>query len=133
VPNINSFNCLVWGTYKRENGMLCSLVISDWWLVAHTLLYSQCDMDYLFTSSVTGVGFCLLTISYDVGCQWFTNFWCHMPLLHTPLHLSFPMSTMRALVPKFHLQRHKESCHSLFSSGVLGGQKVKMWSVIGII
>ena len=72
-------------------------------------------MDYLFTSSVTGVGLRLLTVSYDVGCQWFTNFWRRMPLLPAPLHLSFSMSGVRALVPKFHLQSHEERCHSRFS------------------
>jgi len=72
-------------------------------------------MDYLFTSSVAGVGLRLLTVSYDVGCQWFTNFWKRMPALPAKLHILFPMSAVKALVPKFHLQSHEEKCHSIFS------------------
>lgn len=76
---------------------------------------SQCNMDYLFTSSIANVGLRLLTVSYDVACQWFTNFWRRVPLLPTPLRLTFPVSAIRALVPKFHLQSHEEDCHSAFS------------------
>jgi hypothetical protein len=72
-------------------------------------------MDYLFTSSIAGVGLRLLTVSYDVGCQWFTNFWTRMPALPVQLHLPFPISAIKALVPKFHLQSHEEKCHSRFS------------------
>lgn len=72
-------------------------------------------MDYLFTSSVAGVGIRLLTISYDVGCQWFTNFWNRMGFLPERLRLSLPQWAVRALVPKFHLQSHEEKCHSKFS------------------
>lgn len=72
-------------------------------------------MDYLFTSGVAGVGIRLLTISYDVGCQWFTNFWNRMHLLPQRLQLLLPQWAVRALVPKFHLQSHEEKCHSSFS------------------
>lgn len=75
----------------------------------------QCNMDYLFTSSVAGVGIRLLTISYDVGCQWFVNFWKRMKFLPERLRLSLPQWAVCALVPKFHLQSHEEKCHSAFS------------------
>ena len=72
-------------------------------------------MDYLFTSSLTGVSIRMLTISYDVACQWFTNFWTRMAHLPDALKLSLPISAVRALVPKFHLLSHEEKCHSAFS------------------
>jgi hypothetical protein len=79
-------------------------------------------MDYLFASSVAGaVGLRRLAVSYDVGCQWFTNFWRRMLLLPDHLHLPFSVSAVKALVPKFHLQSHEEKCHSLFSFNFLWG------------
>ncbi|KIM82772.1 hypothetical protein PILCRDRAFT_7683 [Piloderma croceum F 1598] len=82
----------------------------------------QCNMDYLFTSSVAGtVGLRQLAVSYDVGCQWFTNFWRRMPSLPAHLHLPFSVSAVKALVPKFHLQSHEEKCHSPFSFNFFRG------------
>ena len=90
-------------------------------LFAYALIFRQCNMDYLFTSSVVNVGICLLTVSYDIGCQWFTNFWNCMPALPPQLQLSLPMSAIKALVPKFHLQSHEEGCHSRFSFNFFKG------------
>jgi hypothetical protein len=78
-------------------------------------LCRQCNMDYLFTSGVAGVGIRLLTISYDVGCQWFTNFWRRMEFLPNTLRLLLPPWAVCALVPKFHLQSHEPKCHAPFS------------------
>lgn len=80
----------------------------------------QCNMDYLFTSSVTGVGLRMLTISYDVGCQWFINFYRRMALLPQHLQVSNTLN-VRPLVPKFHLQSHEEKCHSPFSFNFMKG------------
>ena len=77
--------------------------------------YSQCNMDYIFSLSVINVSICYLTISYDVGCQWFTNFWKQVQLLPTAVSFSMPMLAVCALIPKFHLQSHKEKCHAPFS------------------
>jgi hypothetical protein len=78
-------------------------------------------MDYLFASSIAGCGLRLLTISYDVGCQWFTKFWDRAALLPAALGDSLPSMTIRALVPKFHLQSHIEACHSAFSFNFFKG------------
>ncbi|KAF7974955.1 hypothetical protein HWV62_10677 [Athelia sp. TMB] len=74
----------------------------------------QCNMDYIFASSVVGVGVNMLTISYDVGCQWWTRF-SSVRRDRLPAHLQNLPAWMRALVPKFHLQSHQEGCHSAFS------------------
>jgi len=79
-------------------------------------------MDYLFASSIAGVGLRMLTISYDVGCQWFTNFWRRVPFLPPGIGLSLPGFLIRALVPKFHLQSHNEGCHSAFSFNYCKGR-----------
>jgi Kyakuja-Dileera-Zisupton transposase len=78
-------------------------------------------MDYLFTSSIAGCGLRLVTISYDVGCQWFTKFWDRATLLPAALGISLPFMKIRALVPKFHLQSHIEACHSAFSFNFFKG------------
>lgn len=62
----------------------------------------------------------MLTISYNVGCQWSTNFWRRMYSLPASLHLSLPIEAVHALVPKFHLQSHKD-CHSVFSFNFFKG------------
>lgn len=74
----------------------------------------QCNMDFIFASSVVGVGLRMLTISYDVGCQWWTRFRSHRQEMLPP-YLQLLPAWIRALVPKFHLQSHQEKCHSPFS------------------
>jgi hypothetical protein len=74
-------------------------------------------MDYIFTSSVQNVGLRLLTVSYDVSCQWFTSFWTCQKFLPPHLLLAFPNSCVEAKVPKFHLDSHVEKCHGPFSLG----------------
>lgn len=71
-------------------------------------------MDYLFASSVQ-FALIKLLISYDVCCQWFTNFWTRQMFLPTPLQILLPNHALRPLVPKFHLQSHTDSCHSPYS------------------
>jgi hypothetical protein len=74
-------------------------------------------MDYIFSSSIQNVGLRLLTVSYDVCCQWFTHFWTREKLLPPHLLLAFPNSGVQAKVPKFHLGSHVEACHAPFSLG----------------
>jgi len=85
------------------------------------MIYRQCNMDYLFTSSIARCGLKLVTISYDVGCQWFKKFWDRVQHLPVALGLSLPFMTIRSLVPKFHLQSHVEACHSAFSFNFFRG------------
>lgn len=84
---------------------------------------SQCNMDYLFASSIQSAGVHFVTISYDVGCQWFTHFWTWAAFLpaHLGLALNFAIGSIFALVPKFHLQSHIEKCHSAFSFNFFKG------------
>lgn len=72
-------------------------------------------MDYLFTSSVKDANVKRLTVSYDVSCQWYTNFWKRNAGLPEHVRMAFHPAGIRALVPKFHLQSHVDDCHSAFS------------------
>jgi Kyakuja-Dileera-Zisupton transposase len=70
-----------------------------------------------FDTRQCNVGLRLLTVSYDVCCQWFTHFWTREKLLPPHLLLAFPNSGVQAKVPKFHLGSHVEACHAPFSLG----------------
>lgn len=71
-------------------------------------------MDYIFLSSILAASLSMISISYDIACQWSKNFqdrikgmpeWLQPP---TNLHLQYR-------VPKFHLPAHTERCHAPFS------------------
>jgi Kyakuja-Dileera-Zisupton transposase len=63
----------------------------------------------------------MVTISYDVACQWFKRFWQRVPFLPPHLGASLVPYRIHALVPKFHLQSHNEECHSAFSFNFFKG------------
>jgi len=83
--------------------------------------FRYCNMDYLFTSSIQGAGLQLVTILYDVACQWFVRFWQRVPSLPHSLGASLSQFSIHALVPKFHLQNHDEGCHSTYSFNFFKG------------
>ena len=72
-------------------------------------------MDYIFSSSVLNTSIRYLTISYNVGCQWFTKFWKYLMYLLITTAFSMPMLAVHALVPNFYLQSHEEKCQVPFS------------------
>lgn len=112
VPTIKCFDHLASAISRKASGKpyIRSSSLHD----AH-YTNSYCNMDYIFTSSVQRVGLRSMKISYDVGCQWYINFWIRHNLLPPHLRLSFHPDSVRALVPEYHLQSHEEKCHSPFS------------------
>lgn len=81
-------------------------------------------MDWIFSSSVGAIGLRLkkITLSYDVSCHWIKRAFSRLPKLPDCIRVPFtdlPVDDssihLQALVPKFHLQSHNESCHSAFS------------------
>lgn len=99
---------------SSERGTVRTLTMS-WRSIGLIQGYRQCNMDYLLSSAIQGFRCHRLMISYDVGCQWFTNFWTRNQFLPPHLKINLPFDTIRALVPKFHLQSHEEKCHGPFS------------------
>lgn len=77
--------------------------------------YRQCNMDYIFASSVIGSTVKSLRVSYDVVCQWFVHFWKRNRSLPPSVRLQLPESAVDAKVPKFHLQSHTEECHAPYA------------------
>lgn len=78
-------------------------------------------MDYIFASSIVGLGLRMATISYDVGCQWYTHFWKREAFLPAFLQLTMERSRLIVKVPKFHLVGHKQACHAPFAFNYMLG------------
>ena len=122
----------------------------EWWvyLPDHQLFIYwknkciQCNIDYIFSSSIIGTNVQYLIISYDVRCQWFTNFWNGLPTSRNTycffmppsgsqcqfglsMH-SFPNSTCRAM------KKSVTHCFPTTIRRVLFEQKVKELNRIDI-
>ena len=100
-----------WLTEGREVGALNQIVV----IVINVITSRHCNMDYLFLSSIQSTAIKLLTMSYNVCCQWHTNFWVWQKLLPISLQILLLNQALQLLVPKFHLQHHIDSCHLRYS------------------
>ncbi|KZP29573.1 hypothetical protein FIBSPDRAFT_727453 [Athelia psychrophila] len=72
-------------------------------------------MDYLLGSSIRNTKLCRLGISYDIVCQWFKYLYRCAKNLPSIIQLTIPVENITPLILKFHLQAHKEDCHSCYS------------------
>jgi hypothetical protein len=71
-------------------------------------------MDYLFLSAMLLSAISLISMSYDIACQWSKKFYQRMESYAPRLHL--PESTiLNFFIPKFHIWVHKKDCWSTFS------------------
>ncbi|KAJ7627924.1 hypothetical protein DFH06DRAFT_1338758 [Mycena polygramma] len=95
------------------------------------------NMDYIILSALFGFTLMLLTISYDIACQWKKSF--PEPNEKMPKELRLPLSkfTMQCALPVWHAGLHNEDCqddNSLsFKPGVgkSDGEGVeRVWSVL---
>jgi len=95
-------------------------------------------MDYIFFASIVGTVLPLIFISYDIACQWLIHLLARMNASTMPECLRLPSSTsLKGLVPKFHLPAHTVKCHAPFSFnftpgvGRTDGEGVERnWSVL---
>ena len=72
-------------------------------------------MDYLFFSSIAGMGLGRIITSYDIACQWDRHLQDQLES-SIPQHLHPPPDTkFEVFVPKFHLPVHKPQCHAPYS------------------
>lgn len=107
--------------------------------------YSQeltfCDryanMDYIVLSALVGFTLALLTILYDIGCQWKKNLRERNALMPKTLRLNFDTFTFQCALPVWHAASHNESCQTenslSFKPGVgkSDGEGVeRVWSVL---
>lgn len=78
-------------------------------------------MDYIYLSACLGLCVSLLVTSYDIACQWGTNFRQRMESFPQFLQLNFLFVVLKYLIPKFHLPGHGLACQSLFSFNLTRG------------
>jgi len=100
--------------------------------------FRYANMDYLFFASLVGITLRMIIISYDIACQWGSRLTTRMNAPSLPPMLRLPASTsLRKLVPKFHLPSHTDECQAPFSFnfalgvGRTDGEGVEWnWSVL---
>lgn len=96
-------------------------------------------MDYVLLSSLRCMGVVLLTLvlTYDIACQYFTNFFSRMGVLPADLQPQFTEDQLIAKVPKAHLVGHNAKCHGPFAlnyttgAGRTDGEGIeRRWAVL---
>lgn len=82
-------------------------------------LYNTLDryanMDYMFLSSLRDTELVSLIISYDIVCQWERNLWTRMECYPRSWQVDKDNTSVKFLIPKFHLPGHKAACHIAYS------------------
>ncbi|TFK79917.1 hypothetical protein K466DRAFT_504786, partial [Polyporus arcularius HHB13444] len=78
------------------------------------------NMDYLFFSTLLGIVFIILLVSYDIACQWSVNLLKRMADFPTDMWLDLGRTTLRYAIPKKHFRVHGPN-HSRFSFNFLPG------------
>ncbi|KAJ7587055.1 hypothetical protein C8J56DRAFT_1083227 [Mycena floridula] len=74
------------------------------------------NMDFIFISSIVGLILMMLTISYDIACQWMKNLGKRAEGFPQAFQIPSSMKdNIRFRVPKFHLPAHVVKCHAPFS------------------
>ncbi|KAJ6525816.1 hypothetical protein DFH09DRAFT_1046335 [Mycena vulgaris] len=95
------------------------------------------NMDFIVMSALAGFTLMLLTLSYDIACQWKLNLRDRMVKLPTDLRLDLDAVKLQCALPVWHAASHNEACanaNSLsFKEGVgkSDGEGVeRTWSVL---
>ncbi|KAJ7480228.1 hypothetical protein B0H11DRAFT_1724998 [Mycena galericulata] len=95
------------------------------------------NMDYIVMSALVGFALMLLTISYDIACQWKKTLPARNERMPKEVRLSLNKLTLQCALPVWHAGSHNEECqddNSLsFKTGVgkSDGEGVeRVWSVL---
>ncbi|KAJ7716561.1 hypothetical protein B0H16DRAFT_1741222 [Mycena metata] len=95
------------------------------------------NMDYIVLSALLGFSLMLLTISYDIACQWKKKFPARHDKMPKALRLPLDQIEVQCALPVWHVGSHNEDCqkeNSLsFKTGVgkSDGEGVeRVWSVL---
>ncbi|KAJ7285548.1 hypothetical protein C8J57DRAFT_1215958 [Mycena rebaudengoi] len=81
----------------------------------------QCNVDFIFLTSVLNFAMMYIILSYDIACQYGKKFWERMELMPTSMHLNIPHENLWWKVLNFHLPPHKWFCHSPYSFHFMWG------------
>jgi hypothetical protein len=103
---------MVRGISKKESGKFCPVMIAYYLILTHADRYA--NMDFILLSSLVATTLTLVTISYDIACQWSRHFRERMVKMPVWLHLP-PALQLQFRVPKFHLPVHIKKCWAPYS------------------
>jgi hypothetical protein len=94
-------------------------------------------MDYIVMAALAGFSLMLLTISYDIACQWKVHLVEHTARLPAELRLPLDDIKLQCALPVWHAGSHNEDCRDAnslsFKPGVgkSDGEGVeRTWSVL---
>lgn len=97
-------------------------------------------MDYIFLASITGLLVTILSISYDIACQWSRSLRERVSLFPIPMQQAFNNAIVRFFIPKFHLNAHGDKCQGPYSLnwnkwvGRTDGEGIERgWSLVNLL
>lgn len=73
------------------------------------------NMDYIFWSTLFGYDGPLITVSYDIVCQWHINLMKRFEDLPEEVRDKVDKFAIKFVIPKFHISAHGDKCQSVFS------------------
>ncbi|KAJ7024364.1 hypothetical protein C8F04DRAFT_969055 [Mycena alexandri] len=79
------------------------------------------NMDYIVMSCLAGFALMMLTISYDIACQWKKNLKPRNALLPEPIRLDLDKVEVQCGLPVWHASSHEAECNNENSLSVLVG------------
>lgn len=79
-------------------------------------VYRQANIDFVVFSALFGLVLCMLTLSYDICCQWSRNLATRVKQL-PPSFQPDPqlLSQAKRVLPKMHLHNHVQDCQLNFN------------------
>ncbi|KAJ7076953.1 hypothetical protein C8R43DRAFT_966146 [Mycena crocata] len=98
------------------------------------------NMDYIVMSALAGFALVMLTLSYDIACQWKINLPTRMGKLPQHLQLDLDKIELQCGLPVWHASSHEKSCQYLNSLSFLWGVGKsdgegieRVWSIFNLI
>ena len=104
------------GLGSLQRGERCVLLLLHYAVdMSDSETFRYCNMDYIFLSSIIGIVVLTVIASYDISCQFFTNFWFRLLALPPHLQTKLPRSRLIPKILKAHLETHGKDCHGVYS------------------
>jgi hypothetical protein len=91
-------------------------------------------MDFIVLYTLIEITIILLILSYDIACQWYRNLRLRIAQLPSPMRMPIKVFTsIRYVIPKFHIYGHGARCQFRFSLNFLrwsartNGEEPERW------
>ncbi|KAJ7690749.1 hypothetical protein B0H17DRAFT_1159968 [Mycena rosella] len=121
VSTCIAFAALLQKDTRMTTGLRCSGV-GAWFARMGDLQKGEryANMDYIFLSSILGLSLMLLTVSYDIACQWQINLRSRMEKMPNKLKIDDELEIQFGL-PVWHAAAHEINCQAKNSLNYLEG------------